>query len=58
MTWKKGDLIKDGKYKIESEINEGGYGTIYLASCNSGKDFVAIKVIKDELKICRGDKKS
>ena len=49
MTWQKGHLIKDRKYKIEYELDRGGWGNIYLASDERG-EYVVIKVLHEKLK--------
>lgn len=49
MTWQKGHLIKDRQYKIEYELDRGGWGNIYLAS-NDRSESVAIKFLHEELK--------
>lgn len=49
MTWQKGHLIKDRKYKIEYKLDCGGWGNIYLASNDRGES-VAIKFLHEELK--------
>lgn len=49
MTWQKGHLIKDRQYKIEHELDSGGWGNIYLASNDRG-EWVAIKFLREELK--------
>ena len=49
MTWQKGHLIKDRKYKIEYELDRGGSGRIYVAS-NDRCEWVAIKFLREELK--------
>ncbi|NUN64909.1 protein kinase [Pseudanabaena biceps] len=49
MTWQKGHFIKDRKYKIEYELDRGGWGNIYLASNDRGES-VAIKFLHEKLK--------
>jgi len=50
MDWQEGQILKDGKYKIEYHLNNGGWGEVYLASDDKGNS-VAIKFLSPKLKL-------
>ena len=42
----------EGRYRIESELGEGGMATVYLADDLKHERKVALKVLKPELATC------
>ena len=53
MVWAKGRKLQDGKYIIEKELDQGGFGITYLVKRDDGQRFVvkpAIGVPKVSLK--------
>lgn len=45
MAWASGQRLQGGKYTIEQELGLGGFGIIYLARDNNGRQ-VLIKTLK------------
>ncbi|BAY60937.1 serine/threonine protein kinase [Calothrix brevissima NIES-22] len=48
MLWKSGQQLQGGKYKIEHELGEGGFGITYRASSHNGSD-VVIKTLNEKV---------
>lgn len=48
MLWKSGQQLQGGKYKIEQELGEGGFGITYRASSHHGSD-VVIKTLNEKV---------
>ncbi|NEQ20830.1 MAG: protein kinase [Microcoleus sp. SIO2G3] len=49
MAWKPGQKLQRGKYTIEKELGQGGFGITYLVKDKQGNPFV-IKTLNDYLK--------
>jgi serine/threonine protein kinase len=48
MAWASGQHLQGGKYTIEKELSEGGFGITYRAKDNYGR-YVAIKTLNDQV---------
>ncbi|MBD2358075.1 GUN4 domain-containing protein [Tolypothrix sp. FACHB-123] len=48
MLWKSGQQLQGGKYKIEQQLGEGGFGITYRASSHHGSD-VVIKTLNEKV---------
>ena len=44
-TWRKGDIVGDGRFEILRELGAGGFGITYLAQDNVKKQQIAIKTL-------------
>ena len=48
MVWAKGRKLQDGKYVIEKELDQGGFGITYLVKRDDGQKFV-VKTLNDDM---------
>lgn len=48
MVWAKGRKLQDGKYVIEKELDQGGFGITYLVKRDDGQRFV-VKILNDDM---------
>jgi serine/threonine protein kinase len=48
MVWSKGRKLQDGKYVIEKELDQGGFGITYLVKRDDGQKFV-VKTLNDDM---------
>ena len=49
MVWAKGTTLQDGKYRIEEELGQGGFGITYRATLVQSGGKVVIKAPRNDL---------
>lgn len=47
-TWRKGDIVGDGRFEILKQLGRGGFGVTYLAYDNDTKQQIAIKTLNSD----------